>query len=217
MLRIVLIILFVPLIFFYGYTFYELILGISFKDPNQLYFWISLGGSTVLSYFLIASMAFFPIFEHELTHNIIALLTFNKPVGFHVQVNQGGMAQYRGRGNFLITLSPYFVQTFTFLVLPLYLILRPDIYLYFFVAWGVITGYHTSSTIKETHLNQSDLRKNGLLFSFITIILGNIITYGLIIAFTIGRWKAMGQFMKDGALNFYNAILDLYHWVQGMI
>ena len=201
--------LLIPFIYFYGSVFLVLLQQISLNDSFQLIFWISFGISAVIFFIFLSSSSFFAIFEHELTHNIWAVLTFNKPVGFHVRKGEGGLFEYHGKGNFLITLSPYFFLTFSFIALPFYLIIKEEFYLYFFIVLGIFTGYHTSSTIKETKLQQPDLKVNGYFVSIVVIILGNILNYGLIIAFTIGGWGKMWEFLRSGMLEFGEFVMNV--------
>ncbi|MBE0674198.1 MAG: hypothetical protein IH591_06020 [Bacteroidales bacterium] len=208
-MRFILSILFLPLIFFYGSGFLSVVEQISFSNSIHLYFVISLGLSSLLFFFLIGRMSFIAIFEHELTHNIFAVLTFNKPAGFHVSRGEGGLFQYEGRGNFLITLSPYFFLTFSFFLLPLFLVIDQVYFKHFIIALGILTGYHTSTTIKETHLQQPDLRDNGFIFSFIVIILGNLLNYGVIFSFVSGGWNGIGRFLAGGVTDLYRLIINL--------
>ena len=62
---------------------------------------------------------FFSTFEHELTHLIAGMIFFKKPEKFNVTASQGGNVSLHGN-NFLITLAPYFLPTFSLLFLPVY-------------------------------------------------------------------------------------------------
>lgn len=205
-MRVLLSILVLPLIFFYGKSFFLLFGMISLADPFQLWFFIAFAGAAVLSFLFISSGSFLATFEHELTHNLFAILTFNKPTGFHVNRDGSGLFQYRGRGNILITLGPYFFQTFSFMILPLYLVIMPKYHVYFFVLLGILTGYHSSSTIKEFGFRQPDIRKNGILFSTILVLFLNIISFGILLAFVIGNWQGIGEFLVGGMRDLFEIV-----------
>ncbi len=48
------------------------------------------------------------IFAHESTHMLFALLTGHKPKAMSIQPDKGGSFTYLGKGNWLITIAPYF-------------------------------------------------------------------------------------------------------------
>ena len=52
--------------------------------------------------------SFFSTFEHELTHAVFAWVTFHKVVGMRATWRRGGDVTIVGRGNWLITIAPYF-------------------------------------------------------------------------------------------------------------
>ena len=209
-MRLLVTILILPLIYFYGKSFSLLFGIVSFAEPYQFWFLIAFAGATILSFLFISKGSFLATFEHELTHNLFAILTFNKPTGFHVNRDGSGLFQYRGRGNILITLGPYFFQTFSFLLLPLYLVIIPDYYAYFFGLLGILTGYHTSSTIKEFRFRQPDIRKNGILYSTILVVFLNIISYGILFSFVAGRWVGIKDFLVSGILDFVGIVKSLF-------
>jgi len=195
------------LIFFYAQSFFDLLLNINLHDVHQSWFWYSFVISSVLFFILIGRMSFLAIFEHELTHNIYALLTFNRPVGFHVRRGGGGLFEYEGRGNYFITLSPYFSLTFSLFVLLFYGIIRFEFLKFYFLFLGIITGFHTSTTIKETRLNQPDIQRYGVFFSVIFIVFFSIVNYGIVIAFTQGKGRGMIDFLFSGIREIYNSIV----------
>ncbi len=209
-MRIILGILFLPLIAFYTIQFRDVICSLSFSDPIHKWFILVFIISTVLSYLYISADSYIAIFEHELTHNLWAILTFNRPEGFHVSRGIGGVFLHSGRGNFIITLSPYFFLTFSFFFLPFFIFIDADFHQLFIIILAVLTGFHTSTTIKETHLRQEDLRKYGLGFSVIVIILGNILSYGLIFSFITASWAGMWVFLRTGILELINFVSSFF-------
>ena len=43
---------------------------------------------------------------------LAAILTFHKPKGMSIEQDKGGSFTYEGKGNWLITIAPYFFPTF---------------------------------------------------------------------------------------------------------
>jgi len=129
---------------------------------------------------------FIVVLEHELTHALFAWLTFHRVVGFRASLRGGGHVRYLGRGNWLISIAPYFVPTLSIIAIAV-LYWLPDRYLaYGSAALGATFAYHLLSTWSETHRHQSDLREVGLLFSAVFLIAANALVYGLILAFACG-------------------------------
>jgi hypothetical protein len=151
-----------------------------------------LGGAALYAtgwYLLLRRMTlggFIVVLEHELTHALFAWLTFHRVVGFRASLRRGGHVRYLGRGNWLISIAPYFVPTLSIIAIAV-LYWMPDRYL----AWGsgalgATFSYHLLSTWTETHRHQSDLREVGLLFSAVFLTAANALVYGLILAFACG-------------------------------
>lgn len=148
--------------------------------------------------------------EHELTHALFAVLTFNRIDSISAG-GKGGEVKYSGRGNnILITLSPYFFPTFLIVFLPLKVILaEPYIKYWFFIA-GVLTCYYILSTIKESHINQTDLRVYGLIYSYLLIMVLNILILGSIGVYFLYSgetvytlWSKTLIALKDNLFSFF--------------
>lgn len=129
------------------------------------------------------------ILSHELTHAFFAYLTFHW-VG-KIRLNpddSGGSMTLRGKGNWLISLSPYFFPLFTFL----YMLLMPFLInlfgsltekLLIYAIFGYFTAYYWSAVLSQVHSEQPDIIGEGYFFSAIIIIGGNLFFNGLILAF----------------------------------
>ena len=200
-LRILISIVIIPLCFFYGAEFLGLIKLLSLSNSVHLAFIAAFAGSTLFFFILIGRGSFLLIFEHELTHNLWAILTFRKPTGFQVFKNKGGKVDMEKRSNYMVTLSPYFFLTFSFLFMPIFLFIEPSYYILFIIILGMLTGFHTSTTIKETSLQQPDLHVYSVIFSLIFILLGNIISYGIILAFVTGGWDGIKDYIVSGMMD----------------
>lgn len=169
--------------------------------------------------FLVSSVAFFILlkpgdflitFEHEFTHMVWGLLFLRKPKIFAVTDREGGIVGYYGSSNFLIALAPYFSLTLNFILIGIYYLLKPDLHRIFFAVFGVALGYHLSSFFKEFSLKQPDIVHSGVVFSIIFLVFVNILAYGIVIAFVIGRGDLTLSFIKLGALDGYHFFISIF-------
>ncbi len=128
---------------------------------------------------------FFSTFEHELTHALFAWATFHRVTGFKATFKSGGHIQFAGKGNWLITASPYFFPTWCVLLAPLLLLPHQ------FTPWvlaliGAALAYHVCSTVQETHRHQTDLKELGMLFVMLFMPAANLLAFGLVLAVSLG-------------------------------
>ncbi len=125
-------------------------------------------------------------FEHELTHAIFAWCTGHRIVAIHASADKGGEVRFVGRGNWLITLAPYFFPTAALVLLllaylmPIAILPWPGFFL------GVALGFHVVSTYRETHRDASDLKIVGSRFCWMFLPTANLAVIGLILAWAHG-------------------------------
>ncbi len=124
--------------------------------------------------------------EHELTHGLFALLTLHKILEVKTSYNSGGHIRYSGSGNWLITISPYFFPTVSFLIMAVLTFLDSGQNPWLNLSLGISVAYHITSTWKETHWGQSDIKEVGYFYSFLFLPSANIISYIAILAFVLG-------------------------------
>ena len=77
---------------------------------NLLYFAGGVAGMAAIRIGMRIHRGVAETFEHELTHILFALLTFHPVSGMNVNDYGGGNMTFRGKGNWLIALAPYFFQ-----------------------------------------------------------------------------------------------------------
>ncbi len=179
---------------------------------------IGLAISGFAYYFLIRKLPVISTFEHELTHAIVALLFFRKVSNFIVTNGEGGSVSHSGNfggkfGNLNITLAPYFLPTFTFILILIRPLIPIEQITWFDVLIGFTFGYHLFSTINEIKINwtkvsftgaksdsltKSDIGKSGYIFSFIYILTLTTLIHGIIIWIWIDNYA--------GILNYFNII-----------
>jgi len=181
----------------YGIALVNIVPRLDINNPFFRHFLYGFGSFIPLWFIWGRKTSFFSTFEHEFTHLLIGILFFKKPHGFTVSESEGGVVSLYG-GNFLITLAPYFLPTFTYILLPFYFIIDPKFHLCYFAVLGFLTSYHILSTMREFSYKQPDIIKSGKVFSTFFLIFANIFVYGFLIAFIIGGFKEVGLFIKMG-------------------
>lgn len=150
--------------------------------------------------------------EHEGTHALFALLTFHRVTSLSASWRDGGTIVFRGRGNWLITIAPYFFPTSSILVACV-LWLIPDAHLtWAAAALGATIAFHMTSTWLETHLRQPDLSKVRLPFAIMFLPAANAVCYGLLIAVAAAGGEGMSEYLTalvDKTAELYSAVGEL--------
>jgi hypothetical protein len=149
-------------------------------------------------------------FEHELTHALLCLLTLT-PVHSLQAANKAdekrgflGCVFHEGTGparGILIGLAPYFVPTYTLLLMLFMPFLHEEALPIFKGVLGFSFGYHLLSTWKETGSYQSDLQKQGLRFSYVFIIATNLVMIPFVIVVGIVDLHSGLEYLAEGAKN----------------
>ena len=139
------------------------------------------------------------IFAHESTHMLAAVLTFHKPKGMVIKDGQGGSFSYLGKGNWLITIAPYFFPTFPFLWMAGGLWFQykgQDFPIWYIMVFGFLVGYHIVSNFYQIHSEQTDFKKAGYLFSVMFIPAANILLIGYLWSFVLKGWSGLGTWQR---------------------
>ena len=127
------------------------------------------------------SLHYLVTLEHELTHALLAVLTFHRVPGLVSTLRGGGHIRYTGRGNWLISIAPFVVPTVSLIVLAASVGLRErhilGAVLGFTLAWNVIANW------SSTHRHHGDHREAGSLFSFLFITCSNLLVLGIMLAY----------------------------------
>ena len=143
--------------------------------------------------------SFLSILEHETTHMLFAVLTFHSPKDINIKRGFGGNFIYTGRGNWLISIAPYFFPTSAALVIgaggfyAFFNQVPPQSY---WLILGLMTGYHLISTLDEIHLGQTDFKAAGYLFSLLFLPGINLITYGLLMAYACHGFSGFSTYFN---------------------
>ena len=184
----------------YGLAAWHPLTRLDFRSHDVLF---CLGGFAIfipLWFALLRKAAFFSTFEHELTHLIVGILFLKKPAGFSANDKGSGTTVLHG-SNFIITLSPYFLPTFTLILCPAYFVIRPAYHPYYYSVLGFITSYHILSTVDELSLGQPDIRESGRIFSIVFLMFANLFIYGSLLSLLAGGIPEAWLFLKSGVIN----------------
>ena len=170
--------------------------------------------SVIVLWFFVPKLSgsFLSILEHEITHLIFALLTFHIPQDITVKRGQGGYFSYFGRGNWLISLAPYFFPTSAAIVMALggfYPLLGEPFPIGYWIILGLMTGYHLASTMDEIHLDQTDFRQAGYFFTILFLPGINLITYGILMSYVCHGFKGFSMYFNEFMTQF-SLFLDIF-------
>ena len=139
------------------------------------------------------------IISHELTHTVFALLTFHDAGKIRINPDgSGGSMQVKGGGNWLITLSPYFLPLFAFL----YMLIMPGLlqigqnHWLVHLFYGYLIAYYWATIIDQVHPKQTDIIREGYLFSTIIIVGSNLYISGLALAFNSQQWDGIVKYLR---------------------
>ena len=179
----------------------KLLFGIAAAPKTIIAFAIGATGYWILWRFLLRRRevgSYFSTLEHELTHALFALLTLHPVTAIRASWRGDGVMQYLGKGNWLISIAPYYFPTLSFALIALFWLLPGGWRVGASVLLGVTLSYHVTSTWRETHADQPDLQKVRYAFAMIFLPTANLLCLGLVIAFAHDGGKGMATFLKAG-------------------
>lgn len=153
--------------------------------------------------------------EHEITHALFAILTFHKVINIQASwENTNGSMAFKGKGNWLITIAPYFFPTLTIAFIFIGGVLSAFLgkqISWLAIALGVTIGYHFLAVLFEIHREQTDLKKVGWFFSFLFLPSANLLSYSLVLAFVdrgidgvVYFFRLLSYFAKIDLVNVYS-------------
>jgi hypothetical protein len=138
--------------------------------------------------------------EHELTHALFAWLTAHRVIRLRATLGRGGEVRFLGRGNWLITIAPYFFPTAALCLLLLAYLMPISALPWRGFFLGIALGFHIVSTYRETHKDQTDLQQLGYRFCWMFLPTANLAVLGLLLAWAHGGpdnvhvwWRSVWQ------------------------
>ncbi len=139
------------------------------------------------------------IFAHESTHMLAAILTFHKPKAMSIRDGEGGSFSYQGKGNWLITIAPFFFPTcpFLWMVGGLWFQYHDQPFpSWYIMTFGFLVGYHIVSNFYQIHSEQTDFKKVGYFFSLLFIPGANILLIGYLWSFVLKGWTGLADWQR---------------------
>ena len=165
------------------------------------------------------NLNWFMKFTHELTHTLIALLFFRKIREFVVRGREC-YVDYKTHEKFTIgyvpiTLSPYCIPIYTFMLFP-FRFVGDSHYMIIFDALIAFTyAFHVHAFIKQTRLTQDDLQNSGKERAVAFILFVHLTVLSLILAIPKGGvLKAIGRVFCEYPKQI---IFDFSGWIHEII
>lgn len=180
LIRLLLKYLFLTFLIVFSYFFIPLAFHTLSSAPSSVLRTFGTVAASVLVFygiFLRRRSDFWQTLFHEITHAFFAVLTLNKITGILATDGRGGEILYRGKSNWLISLSPYFFPIHTLpLIILLYLV---SAQYNFHVKIAIVSSYtfFLITAVKQFSIRQTDVTKSGVIYSFIMVPLLN--TYSI--------------------------------------
>lgn len=169
---------------------------------NLLYFAGGVAGMAAIRIGMRIHRGVAETFEHELTHILFALLTFHPVSGMSINDYGGGNMTFRGKGNWLIALAPYFFPLASAAMMFLTVAygrvtgLLPD---WLLIGLGLAFGYDVCAFAEQIHPRQTDFKVAGYWFSLCFLPSAILLSFGTIAAFA--------ERTESGVRFFYNLLL----------
>ena len=174
---------------------------------------------SVLKYFRLVDpiLVFTYVLGHELTHAIAALMCFGKVQALSVDIDGGYVDT--DKDNLFVSLAPYFVPLWMLLwmaaLFTANLVVPFEAYLqWLYAGFGFWWAFHVYWTLWVIPREQPDLLENGVVISFMIIMITNIVALLLILrCFGVISLRGYWQDFKYCAVEIYTTYHDLILWL----
>ena len=190
-----------------------------FNLANMRFFTFLAGAFIYLALKIVArarSNVSMQILAHEFTHIFFALLTFHKVVHIHLNMDEsGGAMGFKGKGNWLIVIGPYFFPLFLFFMMLGITFFSNKIPEGYWVngILGYFFAYHVESIAVQIHGEQPDFKEVGFPFCWLFLPGANAFMCSAVLAFNNGGWLGIEKYMQIlYKLNLHNlaVLLDYF-------
>lgn len=158
-------------------------------------------------------------FTHELTHTLVALIFFRKIYEFVVRGKECYVLYQRPRIGYLpITLSPYCIPIYTFMIFPFRFVGNNHFMIIFDVLIAFTYAFHIHSFIQQTRITQSDIENCGIAQSISFLSFTHLAVLALVLAIPRGGvlnavnrvfWEYPMQIVTD-PLAWFNDIINYF-------
>lgn len=164
------------------------------------------------------NLNWFMKFTHELTHTLVALLFFKKISEFVVRGRECYVNYKIGKygiGYTPITLSPYCIPIYTFMIFPFRFAGDAHYMVIFDMLIAFTYAFHIHAFIKQTRLTQSDIENCGVAKSVAFLVFTHLAVASLILATPKGGvLKAVIRVFWEYPMQI---LTDQTAWVQEII
>lgn len=168
-----------------------------------------------------AILMFLYVAGHELTHALTAMMCFGKVE--HVCVDLDGGYVDTDTDNLFVSLSPYFVPLWMLVWMAVFYVVNLiwpfDAYMAWFCAgFGFWWAFHIYWTLWILPREQPDLLENGVVLSFMIIMVANVLSLLVILrCFGVVSLRGYGQDFVNCAVEIYTTYRDLIVWLLQFI
>lgn len=176
----------------------------SLNHSNLLYFAFGAGGMFALRFAMRLRNGVAETLEHELTHILFALLTFHPVQAMQIADDGNGAMSFRGKGNWLIALAPYFFPLASAAMIAFTVLygrttgLLPD---WLLIGIGIAFGYDLCAFAEQLHPHQTDFKVAGYWFTLCFLPAAILLSFGTIAAFAEGTENGVKFFY--GLIGYY--------------
>ena len=164
------------------------------------------------------NLNWFMKFTHELTHTLMALLFFKKINEFVVKGRECYVNYKVGKygiGYIPITLSPYCIPIYTFMIFPFRFAGDCNYMIFFDALIAFSYAFHIHSFIKQTRFTQPDIENCGVVRSVPFLAFAHLAVASLVLATPKGGvLKAIGRVFYEYPLQI---LTDPLGWVKEIL
>jgi len=175
----------VPVVIGISVSFFECLtnIGVAKDTGSRIFLWGVL--AYVILHLFIHKPRYVYTLGHEMTHVLATWLSGGGVKSFNV--SKDGGAVETTKTNSFITLSPYFVPTYTLIISFLYFVIpffisTPNLRNAYFFCAGFSLSLHLIFTAEVLKIKQPDILKTGYLFSMVVIYIINIMLVAFLIS-----------------------------------
>lgn len=150
------------------------------------------------------------VLEHEMTHVLASLATFNGVHRLQVESSGSGHIEVSSSGNWIILVAPYVFPTA--LLVPGMLLSAAHPSWGSYGLFGIALGFHIQSTCSETHFAQTDLKKVGWPVAAMLLPACHIIIALVTVGVLLGHQNGVSQAWKHTKASLTSVASNLYRY-----